>query len=94
MDWMESSKEYIGQYFKQTELIVAADIIYDDTLFDSLLTTLRMLFNHCDNVSRFVLVNAVRNPDTEAQFLRMLGKKELSENALVRLDLFRFYSFI
>lgn len=73
LDWSETSEGLIKNDLKDVDLIIAADIIYDSSLFDSLLTTLRMIFNHCDNCDRFVLVNAVRNPETELEFLTMLG---------------------
>lgn len=73
MDWSETNKEFIEENLKATDLIIAADIIYDDSLFSSLLSTLRMLFDHCEKCERFLLVNAVRNPETEQEFLGKLG---------------------
>lgn len=74
LDWSQTSEEYIKTHLKDTEIIIAADVIYDNTLFDSLLTTLRMLFDHCTKCTKFMLVNAVRNPETEQEFLTKLSK--------------------
>lgn len=88
LDWSETSKEIIEQNFKNTDIIIAADIIYDNSLFDSLLTTLRMLFDYCDNCEKFMLVNALRNPETEQEFLRKLGEfLEVSDFNLVPIHL-------
>lgn len=73
LDWSETNKEFIEKDLRKIDLIIAADVIYDDSLFNSLLTTLRLLFDHCKKCERFLLVNAVRNPKTELEFLGRLG---------------------
>lgn len=76
LNWSETNEEFIKQHLKEIDVIVAADVIYDNSLFDPLLTTVRMLFDHCANCGRFILVNAVRNPETEREFLTKLGNFE------------------
>lgn len=74
LDWTDLDTERIRRHCKELDLIIAADVIYDNSLFDALLSTVRMLFDCCDNCNRFILVNAVRNPETEQEFLTKLGK--------------------
>lgn len=74
LDWSLDNSEFIKNYLSDTDLVIAADIIYDNTLFHWLLSTLKNLLEHCKNISRFLLVNAVRNPDTEQEFLNSLRK--------------------
>lgn len=66
--------EFIRTHFEKVNTIIAADVIYDSSLFDALLSTVRMLFDCCDDCNKFMLVNAVRNPKTELEFLTKLGK--------------------
>ncbi|XP_031629260.1 protein-lysine N-methyltransferase EEF2KMT [Contarinia nasturtii] len=73
LDWMTITEKFIKERLMQVDLIIAADVIYDNLLFESLLTTVRMLFDHCDNCEKFMLANAVRNEDTEHEFLMKLG---------------------
>lgn len=75
MDWTQDDTTFVRTHFKDVDLILAADVIYDSSLFDALLSTVRMLFDCCDNCNRFMLANAVRNPETEHEFLEKLGKK-------------------
>lgn len=74
LDWTNEDTEFVRTHFMDVDLIIAADVIYDNTLFDALLSTIRMLFDCSDNCNKFMLVNAVRNPETEHEFLRKLGK--------------------
>lgn len=74
LDWTQKDEDFIRAHFKDVDLIIAADVIYDSSLFDALLSTIRLLFNCCDKCYQFLLVNAVRNPDTEHEFLTKLGK--------------------
>lgn len=74
LDWTQKDTAFIRTHFKEVDLIFAADVIYDSSLFDALLSTIRLLFDCCDNCNKFMLVNAVRNPETEQEFLRKLGK--------------------
>lgn len=72
LDWLSKDEYFIQENFSETELIIAADIIYDNSLFDALLTTVGLIFKHSPRCEKFILVNAVRNPDTEREFLDML----------------------
>lgn len=74
LDWSEANESFIQNHSHEIDLIVGADIIYDDSLFDSLLTTIRLLFNHCEKCEKFILINAIRNPQTEQTFLKKLCK--------------------
>lgn len=80
LDWTERDTTFIRTHFKEVDLILAADVIYDSSLFDALLSTIRMLFDCCDNCNKFMLVNAVRNPETEQEFLRKLGRMRSNLN--------------
>lgn len=73
LDWSTTTVDFIKENLRHTEIIIAADVIYDNTLFESLLTTVQMLLDSCDNCTQFMLVNAVRNEDTEQEFLTKLG---------------------
>ena len=79
LNWSETSEEFIQKKLREIDLIIAADVIYDNSLFDALLTTVKLLFDHCDKCDRFVLANAVRSPETEQEFLAKLGKLLLWE---------------
>lgn len=74
LDWLSEDECFIIENFSETELIIAADIIYDNSLFEALLTTVVSIFKHSPRCEKFILVNAVRNPDTEREFLDMLGE--------------------
>lgn len=74
LDWSLDNTELIRSSLSDVDLIIASDIIYDNTLFHLLLSTLQNLFEYCKNISRFLLINAVRNPDTEQEFLNSLRK--------------------
>lgn len=82
MDWTQKDTDLVRTNFKEVDLIIAADVIYDSSLFDALLSTIRMLFDCCDNCDKFMLVNAVRNPETEREFLAKLGKKQSDSSRL------------
>lgn len=73
-DWLSEDEYFILENFSETELIIAADIIYDNSLFEALLTTVASIFKHSPRCEKFILVNAVRNPNTERLFLDMLGE--------------------
>lgn len=77
LDWSDSNKDYIQSHLSKIDLIIGADIIYDDSLFDSLLSTIKQLFDYCDKCEKFMLMNAIRNPQTEQAFLTKLGNTYL-----------------
>lgn len=74
LDWMTDNSKYVIDHLIETNLIIGADIIYDNSLFNDLLTTVKCLFDHCTNLTEFLLMNAVRNVETEKEFLGLLGK--------------------
>lgn len=74
LDWLSKDEYFILENFSETELIIAADIIYDNSLFDALLSTVASIFKHSPRCEKFILVNAVRNPKTEREFLDMFGE--------------------
>lgn len=82
LDWSETSKEVIEQNLREIDFIIAADVIYDNSLFDSLLTTVKLLFDHCVNCDKLLLANAVRSPDTEQEFLTKLGNLHFIQDHL------------
>lgn len=82
LDWQENNDNFIETHLAETELIIGADIIYDSSLFRDLLTTVKSLFQRCKKISEFLLMNAVRNIDTEKEFLSLLGRlvEKIHEN--------------
>lgn len=74
LDWQQNNHHFIETHLAETDLIIGADIIYDSSLFRDLLTTVRSLFQRCKKISEFLLMNAVRNIDTEKEFLGLLGR--------------------
>lgn len=63
----------LKQLLKEIEVIKAVDVVCDDCLFDPLLTIIDA-FQSLRQFWRFILVNTVRNPETERVFLIMLGR--------------------
>lgn len=96
LDWSRNDADFVRNHFNDVDLIIAADVIYDSSLFDALLSTVRMLFNCCDNCNQFMLVNAVRNPETEHEFLAKLGKnlKQNQEISMKRKSLFHWFAYV
>lgn len=54
-------------------LIIAADVIYDNTLFQPLCETLDFIFRKCKNQCKCILANAVRNETTQKEFFDTLA---------------------
>lgn len=78
IDWHSvGDSEYCTDLFlniARPDLIVASDIVYDNTLFRPLCQTIDYIFKQCQNKCRMILANAVRNEDTQMEFLSMLGR--------------------
>lgn len=55
------------------ELLLAADVIYDDSQFDPLLRALDFIFKLSDNRCQMLLASTVRNVDTLHEFMQQLG---------------------
>uniref|UniRef100_A0A182IZ84 FAM86 N-terminal domain-containing protein n=1 Tax=Anopheles atroparvus TaxID=41427 RepID=A0A182IZ84_ANOAO len=71
LDWQYVSASNLGQLI-EPDVIVAADIVYDHTLFPSLLSTLNYIFCLSHNRCKFVLSCTERNQDTLNEFLQLL----------------------
>lgn len=56
------------------DFILAADVIYDDTLFEPLVRTINEIFQLKQNDVRLILACTVRNHKTLQKFLEMLSK--------------------
>lgn len=95
LDWLSEDEYFILENFSETELIIAADIIYDNSLFEALLITVASIFKHSPHCEKFILVNAVRNPDSEREFLDMLGEIFfLNQSIIGKFNLILIYIFI
>lgn len=79
VNWVSIADEEPNMEFLQQlnttppSLIIAADVIYDNTLFQALCETLDLIFRTCKNECTFILANAVRNENTQKEFFDILG---------------------
>lgn len=73
------------------DLIVAADVIFDNSLFRPLCQTLTSLFNRCKNCKQFLLVNAVRNINTKQEFLDLLRKLKVLKTHISNINMYKNY---
>lgn len=79
VDWVSVAEDEANSDFSEhlestkPNLIIAADVIYDDTLFQPLCETLDFIFLKCKNQCKFILANAVRNESTQKEFFDALG---------------------
>lgn len=80
--------EFPWDKFAETDLLLAADVIYDDSQFDALLGALDYLFKQRSNQLEMLLASTVRNVDTLHKFMT-----ELSECSL-ELSLWLFFEVI
>ncbi|XP_049287625.1 protein-lysine N-methyltransferase EEF2KMT [Anopheles funestus] len=71
LDWQYISASNLSQLI-EPDVIVAADIVYDHTLFPALLSTLNYIFCLSNNRCKFVLACTERNQDTLNEFLQLL----------------------
>lgn len=55
------------------DIILAADVVYDSSLFVPLCHTLDFIFTKCENKCTFILTCTVRNDDTLNDFIRLMG---------------------
>jgi protein-lysine N-methyltransferase EEF2KMT len=54
------------------DVILAADVVYDDSIFDALTKCIRELYNISGPNLVFLLSQTVRNPDTFTKFVNLL----------------------
>ncbi|XP_077275759.1 protein-lysine N-methyltransferase EEF2KMT [Temnothorax americanus] len=74
LKWEDTDK-YISEGSSQPDIIIAADILYENNSFGSLTSGLR----HFLTSSNFAIIAAIiRNEDTISQFLELLGNYDLA----------------
>lgn len=66
------------------DYIIASDIIYDDSLFESLLKTVKFFFS-LNNDCNFIFALTVRNEKTLSSFLTFLTQDETIEHCQINL---------
>lgn len=71
LDWYKIGESKLVDSFVP-DVIIAADIIYDNTLFEPLSRTIETFFNKSKNCKLYVACT-VRNEETINEFLSMLG---------------------
>uniref|UniRef100_A0A2M3Z872 Putative n2n2-dimethylguanosine trna methyltransferase n=1 Tax=Anopheles braziliensis TaxID=58242 RepID=A0A2M3Z872_9DIPT len=83
LDWQCVSASNLSQLI-EPDVIVAADIVYDHTLFPALLSTLNYIFCLSHNRCKFVLACTERNQDTLSEFLQLLitAKFRINEESI------------
>lgn len=77
IDWFDASLLENDQFWQRIplpDLIIAADIIYDNSLFRPLCQTIDRIFTKCQNQCKMLLVNAVRNENTQTEFFDLLSR--------------------
>lgn len=73
LDWFDPTFVDDDQ-FRLPDLIIAADVIYDSSLFHALCQTIDRIFTKCQNQCKMLLVNAVRNEKTQIEFFDLLSE--------------------
>nr|CAI5864178.1 unnamed protein product [Callosobruchus analis] len=73
-DAVEETCEQIGEI----DMIIAADIVYDEDLFADLLKAMRNFSRYCD-VKEFIFACTERNPETLGNFIKDAEKSFLAE---------------
>ena len=70
-DIIENQKELIRKC--KINMILAADIVYDTSIFKALVSCLKILFNlYCDSTLQFILSQTIRNRETFNEFCELL----------------------
>ncbi|CAG9807264.1 unnamed protein product [Chironomus riparius] len=70
-DIIENQKELMRKC--KINMILAADIVYDSSIFKALVSCLKVLFNlYCDSSLQFVLSQTIRNQETFNEFCKLL----------------------
>lgn len=80
IDWNDALADETNQIdlIQRPNLIVAADIIFDNSLFPGLCRTIDRLFNHAENGCKMILMNAIRNANTQSEFFSELSNENFS----------------
>lgn len=74
LDWFDTSSLVENDRLPLPDLIIAADVIYDNSLFRALCQTIDRIFTKCQNQCEMLLVNAVRNEKTQTAFFDLLSR--------------------
>ncbi|XP_017110956.1 protein-lysine N-methyltransferase EFM3 [Drosophila elegans] len=72
LDW-NSVSEFPWKCHAETDLLLAADVIYDDSQFDALLGALDYFYSRRGGQLETLLASTVRNVDTLHKFMAQLG---------------------
>lgn len=88
---IELHEEEVKQ-FCQPNVLLAADVVYDDDLFDALISCIKKLFELFGSCLKFYLSQQIRNPETFEKFHNLLLKNEfkITEETLDRSEMFNF----
>lgn len=73
LPWEDLSKD-LCQTIGHVDTIIAADVVYDKSIFKPLINAIDFLFKYC-GASEFILSCTERNPETLREFLLLLGKE-------------------
>lgn len=71
LDWFDIEQTNLLDDWKP-DIILAADVVYDDSLFDALGRTVDFLFRKCANRVQMLLACTIRNEQTLESFMRIL----------------------
>lgn len=71
LDWYKIGESKLVDSFAP-DVIIAADIVYDNTLFEPLSRTIETFFNKSKNCKLYMACT-IRNEDTINEFLSILG---------------------
>lgn len=78
LDWFKIEKsQFIADDTWKPDVVMAADVVYDDSLFEALCKTIDLIFRKCSNRCWMVMACTIRNERTLKHFL-------------TRLDLYQF----
>lgn len=84
INWCEvEDANYAKPFSKLTKvpnLLIASDIVYDNSLFRPLCQTIDYIFDRCQNQCLLILANAIRNENTQKDFFDIIGKFCLNLN--------------
>ncbi|XP_017144726.1 protein-lysine N-methyltransferase EEF2KMT [Drosophila miranda] len=69
-------KDFPWHQYAKTDLLLAADVIYDDSQFDALIGALDHLYTSRGNCLEMLLASTVRNVDTLHKFMEQLTVHE------------------
>lgn len=74
LDWNSVEQSTILDKVRP-DLIMAADLVYDNSLFVPLSQTLDYIFKRCENLCLLILTCTIRNDETFKEFMQLLGKQ-------------------